>query len=271
MSQAASKTAPQPKRGPREDTAPDRAAFAKVRNAEGDYGRRLRQVAKHVEELVRAFASAETGVDFAGLAHLLERYANVIEPWARAAANRFLAEIAQRDEKAWASYAKSMSRELQREIREAPTGFALQRLLDEQVSLITSLPLKAAQRVHEIAVGNLYGGARYGEMIDAILESGHVARSRATMIARTETARASSLLTQVRATHVGSDGYIWRTVRDRRVRSSHKHMEGKFVRWDSPPVVDPGVPPYHAGQIWNCRCFSEVVVPDRYLPGKTAA
>ncbi len=269
MSHAASRTAPT--RDAYADAGPDRAAFAKVRNAETSYARRLRAVAKQIEELVRAFASAETGVDFANLAHLLERYANVIEPWARAVANRFVAEIAQRDEKAWASYAKSMSRELQREIREAPTGFALQRLLDQQVSLITSLPLKAAQRVHEIAVGNLYGGARYGEMVNAILESGDVARSRATMIARTETARASSLLTQVRAVHVGSDGYIWRTVRDRRVRSTHRHMEGKFVRWDSPPVVDPGVPPYHAGQVWNCRCFPETVIPDRYMPGKTAA
>ena len=80
----------------------ERAAFAKVRRAENDYGRRLRQVAKHIEDLVRAFAGAE--MDLAHLEQLLHRYSALIEPWARAVASRFVAEVARRDEQAcWAS------------------------------------------------------------------------------------------------------------------------------------------------------------------------
>lgn len=247
----------------------ERAAFAKVRAAENDYGRRLRQVAKHIEDLVRAFAGAD--MDLAHLEQLLHRYSSLIEPWARAVAARFVAEVGRRDEQAWFRLSKKMSRDLRREILEAPTGWTMRQHLEEQVSLIQSLPLKAAERVHEIAVGNIYTGERYGSLIEHIMETGRVTRNRATMIARTETARVSSSLTMARAQHIGSPGYIWRTVRDGRVRKSHREMEGQFVRWDSPPEIDPGVPPYHAGQIWNCRCFAEISVPDRFLPGKMAA
>jgi SPP1 gp7 family putative phage head morphogenesis protein len=153
-----------------------------------------------------------------------------------------------------------MSRALKDEIRTAPTGEALRRLLDEQVHLITSLPLDAAERVHEIATKQLYSGDRADVLAKQILRSGDVSKSRANLIARTEVARAASGLVQARATHVGSEGYVWRTANDRDVRKSHKGMSGKFVRWDSPPVLDKMRG--HAGQFPNCRCYPEPVVPD---------
>ena len=247
-----------------QESAGERALFARVRNAEVDYGRRLRSVAKQVEHLVKAFAGQDSGVDLAHLADMLDRYSTLIAPWARAVASRFVAEVARRDEAAWYRMSQKMSRSLAQEIRTAPTGEMLRAFLDTQVDLITSLPTEAAKRVHEIAVGNLYSGARFGELAEHILETGRVTRNRATLIARTETSRISSALTMVRSQHVGSEGYIWRTVRDQRTRPSHRKMDGKFIRWDSPPVVDQGVPPYHAGMIWRCRCFCDPVIPERY-------
>ncbi len=41
-----------------------------------------------------------------------------------------------------------MSRTLRREIESAPTGIVMRGLLDDQITLITSLPTEAAQRVH---------------------------------------------------------------------------------------------------------------------------
>ena len=255
------------------ESARERAAFLNIRKAESDYGRRLRQVAKQIGDFVRAFEPTGPiiNVDLVHLQQMLTRYADLLDPWARAVAHRFVEEIARRDERAWATYSRNFSRALELEVRTAPTGEMLQRFLEEQVSLIKSIPLDAAKRVHEIAVGNLYSGARYGELMQHIMETGNVTRSRATLIARTETGRVSTGLTMVRAQHIGSEGYIWRTIRDRVVRDSHRHMEGKFCRWDSPPVVEPGKPPYHAGQIYNCRCFAEPIIPDRYLPSKEAA
>jgi len=257
----------------------DLEAFRRVRNAERDYGRRLRQLARNIENMVRSYVEGhhdETEIqqvlggytaphDLAGLASMLDRYSAILDPWAQSVALRFVVEVARRDQAAWATYAKTMSRALQQEIQTAPTGELLQRALAEQVSLIKSIPEQAAKRVHEIAVGNLYGGERYGDLIKVIMDQGQVSRNKATLIARTETARVSSLLTQTRATHVGGTHYIWSTVRYARVRESHRKMNGQTIAWDAPPSPDgPGVGPYHAGQIWNCRCFAIPIIPDRY-------
>jgi uncharacterized protein with gpF-like domain len=45
------------------------------------------------------------------------------------------------------------------------------------------------------------------------------------------------------------------------VRESHKAMNGKFVRWDSPPTLSDGTTT-HAGQIYNCRCYPDPVLPE---------
>lgn len=142
----------------------------------------------------------------------------------------------------------------------APTGDALKTLLGEQVNLITSLPTDAARRVHELTMKAIVEGTRPDLLASEILRTGDVTKARATLIARTETARTASVLTQVRAQAVGSTGYIWRTSRDARVRPWHKKLEGQFVEWDNPPECDPGHRA-HAGQIFNCRCWAEPIIP----------
>jgi SPP1 gp7 family putative phage head morphogenesis protein len=247
-----------------------KAAWNKVRKAENDYSRRLRLVARHINDLVEAFVTREHGypIDLEHLVELLDRYANLIEPWARATATRFLAEVSRRDERAWARYSRRFSRALEQEVRTAPTGEALQRFLETQVELITSLPREASERVHEIAVGNLFGFERAASLAEHILETGDVSRNRANLIARTETARVASALTMVRAQHLGSPGYFWHSVRDHRVRDTHRIMDnrsaqGEMFYWDNPPEVEPGMF-YHPGMIWNCRCFAEPIIPDVY-------
>lgn len=171
-----------------------------------------------------------------------------------------LADVSRRDEAVWASLSRDMSYALREEIKRAPTGEALKRLLDEQVNLITSLPTRAAQRVHKLALEARVDGSRASSIAKEIMRSGDVTKSRANLIARTEVARTASGLVQARATYVGSEGYIWRTAQDSDVRKSHKKMSGKFVRWDQPPVTDNLVG--HAGQLPNCRCYPEPVLPE---------
>lgn len=244
----------------RRDTQRFRETFSKVRNAERGYAAQLRKIAAHVGQLVEAIDPTNQGqVD--EVADVLIRYAEIVRPWAREAGRRMVLEVGRRDELAWLRYAREMGVELRQQLASAPIGALTRQLQEEQVDLITSLPLEAARRVQEIARGHLYSGERASVLRDEILRTGHVTRSRATLIARTETAKASSVLTQARAKHVGSAGYVWRTVRDRDVRPSHKKMEGVFVRWDHPPEVEPGKF-YHAGQTFNCRCFSDPIFPN---------
>lgn len=191
---------------------------------------------------------------------VLRAYAEALTPWATATAQTMLREVNRRDEAAWAENSRELSRALRTEIRTTPTGAAMQALLAEQVTLIKSIPLDAAQRVHRLTLEGIENSTRASVISKEIQRSGAVAESRADLIARTEVARTASTLTQARAEHVGSEGYIWRTSGDSDVRESHRDMNGKYVRWDSPPTLDKMTG--HAGQFPNCRCYPEPVIPE---------
>ncbi|WP_410488529.1 phage minor head protein [Acinetobacter sp. 2019-01-05] len=190
----------------------------------------------------------------------LNEYANTLQHWAQNAAGRIITDVALRDEKTWLIYAKDLSRGVREQIRNTDTGAVYQQLLNNQVRLIKSLPLDAAQRIHDLSTRSLIEGNRSSEIAGLIMATGHVTRSRANTIARTEVSRASCVFTQARAENLGSEGYIWRTSEDGDVRPSHKAMNGKFVAWDNPPTLDnlKG----HAGCLPNCRCYAEPVIPE---------
>lgn len=68
---------------------------------------------------------------------------------------------------------------------------------------------------------------------------------------------------ELRKTYPSSDGYIWRTMRDDKVRELHKILEGEYCLWNDPPIIgiDTGGITIHGhpGEAWNCRCWAEVV------------
>ena len=256
-----------------------REAFAETRNAERWYGIQLRKLARHIDELVRGI-NPNNRDDLITLRYVLERYSDLVKPWARTMAKRMLDDVSRRDIRAWNLHAKAMGEEMRREILNAPTGEMMRGLMDDQVSLITSLPLQAAQRVHELSMGNLYSGARAAEVAKQLMETGQVTKSRAETIARTEAGRASISFTQARAQFIGSEGYIWRTAGDYKVRpeigiahfaqlntlarGSHRKLEGTFHKWTEPPIAGQRGERAHPGAIYNCRCFAEVVIPERF-------
>lgn len=192
----------------------------------------------------------------------LERYSEIIDGWSVKVAETFVYDINRQNSKEWLKYSQEISESVRAlSIENAFVGQVMRSLVNEQVKYIKSLPLEAADRVYDIqnrAIEAVVGGGRSKPFADEIAASGDVAKSRANLIARTETGRASTALTQARARHLGSEGYIWRTSEDGDVRHSHKEMNGKFVRWDSPPTLD-GLTG-HAGTIPNCRCYCEVVL-----------
>jgi SPP1 gp7 family putative phage head morphogenesis protein len=235
--------------------------FRRAQAAETTYARQLRKIARHVGEIIRAVTDFSPS-SLEQLDRALKQYAQAITPWARATANLMLAEVARRDAAAWRRYTEEMSVELRREIMNAPTGEITRALLAEQTALITSLPIEAAQRVQGLAMEAMIGGKRSSVVAEQIFTSTGVTISRANTIARTEVSKAKSALTEARATHIGSEGYIWRTAEDADVRPSHRAMDGKFVRWSDAPTLD-GMKG-HAGCFPNCRCIPLPVLPDRW-------
>jgi len=195
--------------------------------------------------------------------NILRKYADALGPWAEATARRMLEEVSQQDFKSWQRITSTIGKDLQREILTAPTGEVMKNLLAEQVGLIKSIPLSAANRVHDLTLKGIEDSTRAKQIAVEILRSNEVAASRAMLIARTEVSRTAGALTQARAQFVGSDGYIWRTSRDGDVRRDHRELNGKFFRWDDPPIADKKAGrKSHLGCIYNCRCWAEVVLPE---------
>ena len=217
-------------------------------------------MARVIGQIVRGLAPNGELKNPAALIKALKDYAKLIEPWAKSVAAVMVADIARRDKLMWAKVSKEMSVELRKEVTTAPTGSLLQELQNDQVVLIQSIPLDAAQRVHEIAEQATWASIRPKDIALKILETEDVSKSKATLIARTEVARAANNLVQARATYAGSTGYIWRTSKDGAVRPSHAKMEGKLVDWNAPPTLDHLTG--HAGTLPNCRCFAEPLFPN---------
>lgn len=245
----------------RRQIARERAYFEKVRLAERSYAVALRKIAKHVGDIVRGFTPGDES-QLPELLSMLEGYARLLAPWARSAAQRMIAEVGRRDDQAWRKLGATLGRNLRIEVATAPVGAMMRQLQQEQVEYITSIPIEAGQRVQALTRELVTGGRRYDEAVPMILASGSVTSSRATLIARTETAKAASALTQSRAQYVGATHFVWQTARDRDVRLLHRKLQGRTFAFDDPPIIGEkgqrGLP----GTIFNCRCWIEPIIPD---------
>ena len=147
----------------------------------------------------------------------------------------------------------------------------------EQVTLIT----KASQDMLDTVARRIREGVKAGKsarqvtaMINADLPG--ISYRRARIIARDQTAKLNSALTQGRMADAGIETYIWSTSEDERVRGnptglypkalpSHYAMNGKVCRWDDPTVwLENGewvkragdAPYFHPGMAIMCRCVA---------------
>lgn len=150
---------------------------------------------------------------------------------------------------------------------------SFQKILFANARLIKSLPADIARHAAQHAASKAIAGVRAESIIDDLRTyAPHLAESRVRLIARTETAKAQSAITQVRATQAGLKYYLWRTSEDQRVRSSHKHMHGVACSFSSPPSPEKlaGVPStlgyYGPGECPNCRCYAEPIIDLDFTP-----
>ncbi|RQR87716.1 MULTISPECIES: phage minor head protein [unclassified Burkholderia] len=234
----------------------------KTQRIEQRYALQLRKVAEQVGSIISPFTPGDMS-QVPMIEQLLKAYSDMLKGWATQTASNMLMDVALRDEQAWQTMARELSQGLREEIRNAPTGRVMRQLLADQVDLIQSIPIEAAQRVHRLTLEGLENSARASEIAKEIQNSTGVATSRAVLIARTEVARTSTTLTQARAESIGADSYIWRTSGDGAVRSDHRELNGKIFQWNNPPVADKrSGERAHPGCIYNCRCWAEPIIPD---------
>jgi SPP1 gp7 family putative phage head morphogenesis protein len=73
----------------------------------------------------------------------------------------------------------------------------------------------------------------------------------ATATAKPHDKTVEALNAETEKQEASNEKYIWRTVQDDRVRSSHRQREGKVFSWNNSP--EGGAP----GEDYNCRCWAE--------------
>jgi SPP1 gp7 family putative phage head morphogenesis protein len=260
------------------------------RAADAAYERALKSLARRLRQIIDEHADAIATVEARKLLAEVERQPDLTRPtaaelattttlqetlkrfaespelhqWANRQVGRMLGSLSAGNLKAWMEHSKAISEGLRAEIRGADIGPLLNKLREENVHLITTLPETAARQVQEIVTEAQISGVRSESLVGQIRELGDITEVEAIRIARTETARASSMLVQVRAESVGSTHYMWKTSRDSDVRKEHRALNGKVFAWTDPPVASR--PEYgiraHPGCFPNCRCYPSPILPD---------
>lgn len=236
------------------------AKFEASRAVERRYGLVLRQVARVVGAMIRAHVDGPTIRNQQKLQRQLELYAESLGPWAEKVAADFIESVNRSNKKAWAANSKRLSVALKNEVANSSVGLMARQLQAQQVALIKSLPIDAGLRAQKLAQEAAIGGRRADEVAAELMRTEQVTASRATLIARTEIAKANAAITQSRAQYVGATHYIWRTAEDGDVRESHAEMNGKVFRFDDPPYVE-GEGNHGPGEFPNCRCYAEPIIP----------
>lgn len=220
-----------------------------------------RKVEKAVSKAIDSYGDNPFTVSIA-VREALFRYAvsKSFTSWANNVAKKVIESANNADKEDWRKTAASLGKSISKELEAGDVSVTFGELQNEQVTLIKSLPLKAADKVHEWTAKGITQGQRADAIIERIQSLGELTRNRAKLIARTETARAQANLRQARAVALGSEGYIWHTMGDSVVRDDHAELDGKFFKWTDPPVVDQRTGARgHPGTIYNCRCFAESV------------
>lgn len=207
------------------------------------------------------------------LERALDDYAKKLEPWARRQSMKLIEAVSRSNQRAYAEKSKLLGKLFRENVGAANTGRVALALVNEQVALIQSIPREAGLRAQKIAFEAVLSGTRAAPNSDTVAElqkemglTTEVAKSRAMLISRTETARSNAAINQARATAVGSNRYVWRNSGDGAVRESHKKyrgrkLDGMVFEWSKPPTLDDGMTG-NPGSFPNCRCYAEPVIDE---------
>lgn len=188
------------------------------------------------------------------------------------AVRRMVTPIAVQNMRTWRMAAKkatknpSLYRMLMSEINQGLKS-DIEMQIEENASLIKTLPTDVAKKVTKDISDMALKGMRASEIAKVIREqTDKHSRASAKLIARTEVSKTTTALTKARCDNLDLHWYVWRTMEDGdRVRKSHRIMEGVLVNWNEPPspealAGEKSVGNYHAGNIWNCRCYPEPLI-----------
>lgn len=238
-----------------------RKPFETPRGIEKEYGRKLKGIARNIFRIVNRFFDRKNA-DASEVVTNLNLYGEKVAEWAETSVEMVAKRMLANSRRDWNRISKRMSRAARVAMTQDGSQIeAAQRWMNEQVGLIKSLPREAAERAQQLAFDAVTKGERFETIEKQIKRLGEITDNRARLIARTEVARANSLINNARAQSIGVQRYIWRTMEDEAVRSSHKHLDGLTFEYSNPPEIH-GEGRHGPGEFCNCRCYAEPVIPE---------
>lgn len=131
--------------------------------------------------------------------------------------------------------------------------------IEENLALIKSIDNRTLEAIRYALSRNMVKSANKTQIINELTETikqmGEVNEKRAVLIATDQVGKLNSQLTQYEQMKNGVKGYLWRSMRDDRVRAMHEEYdrqsrEGKVFSWDKPPEGG------HPGWAIRCRCIA---------------
>lgn len=119
------------------------------------------------------------------------------------------------------------------------------------------------KRLRKLVMKQAMSGERIDDLAQKINDRYGVSKRKAEFLARQETALLMAEFKKTRYVEAGSDGYYWTCVKgspSHPVRPMHKALDGQYIKWSSPPVVNDKGDRKHAGCDYNCRCTPKVAI-----------
>lgn len=233
---------------------------------EKEYNQILNSVVKTIRANLKKFNPNDPATAIEVM-KALQNYTNKLYGWSKKRVGGLIYNLNTDSIRKWLKHSAIISQRMRQEIKTVPVKPLLEQFLMDNVGLIQSMPLRAAQKVQKVVVENLQTGQYRAEgLVDQIMNIGKVTENRAKLIARTEISRMSTELIRVRSEAVDMNWYIWKTSHDVRVRGSHRLMDKVLVNWSEPPSPERldhqnhDYGNYNPGQIFNCRCYPQPLV-----------
>lgn len=132
----------------------------------------------------------------------------------------------------------------------------LDQSIRQNVALIKDLNADTKNRLEQVIFDGLTNRRTKKWLTDEIAKAMGITKRRARRIAGDQMHKLNSTLTRYRNEQMGIRRYIWRTMRDERVRRLHAQRENKIFRWDTAPSDG------HPGWPINCRCSAAGILDD---------
>ena len=216
--------------------------------------------------------TADSWVDVitSSLKSLRERWSNDrFNRWAEGVAQSFIQAINLQNQKQFANQFKSFGIDIFSSNK--TVNDYLQASVENNVSLIKSIPDQYLSQVESIVLSNMRSGLRPSAIEKQLTDQFGVTKRRARVIARDQSSKASNGLAKKRMESSGIVYFQWIDSSDNRVRSRHKAIANKLTaygkgvyRLDTLPLNDTGVP-IACGDDYQCRCVARPVLKSEVL------